>query len=297
MTKGRAAMWAKLRTSAAVLCALGLALACGKTDDTGSGETHFVTCSADTDCNGLSDVPTCSGGYCRDADGNKVPDTTNSSTGNDDGPKACASGCGSSECATPGSCSVASACKVVGCDTAMVDAEACVRPTCESDADCPEDERCLSDWWARKYTCEQHGSSCDCQSGLGLFPMHVCSPTSLVGVRGTWQEFSVDEIVIGESTKHTFLPDGSVTIVGPDATGQTTTTTKQMSAEDFDELVRYIDGPDLRLALATAQNCEITKSRDLIVQIVMDTTTLDQNVAGCSTVPIFGVVYDLTSRY
>jgi hypothetical protein len=293
-------MWAELRTSLAVLSALGLALACGKAETTESGETHFVTCSADSDCQGLSDVPTCTGGYCRDAQGNRLPDTTNSSTGNDAGPAACASGCGNSECATPGTCTVESACKLIDCDTAMVDAEACVRPTCASDADCPETERCLYEYWARKYTCEQQGSSCACQSGLGLFPMHVCSPTQLSGARGTWQELSIDEIVIGQSTKRTFSPDGSVTIVGPDAMGQVTTTTKQLSETDLEELNLMIDGSQLRLGLATQPDCEIPKSLDLIVSLSLDTTTLEQNVAGCrsnSKVPIFGNLYDFSQRY
>ncbi|HVY29925.1 MAG TPA: hypothetical protein VHB79_25385 [Polyangiaceae bacterium] len=301
MTKGRAAMWAKLRTGAAVLSALGLALACGKAETTESGETHFVTCSADTDCKDSSDVPTCSGGFCRDSDGNKIADTTNSSTGSDDGPQACASGCGNSECGTPGSCTVASACKLIGCDTALVDAEACVRPACESDADCPEDERCLSELGSRQYECSQVGSRCDCTAGLGLFAMHVCSPVALAGSRGTWQELSIDEIVIGQSTKRTFLPDGSVTIVGPDAMGQVTTTTKQLSPADLDTLNRYIDGAELRLGLATQQDCEITKATDLDVQLVLDTTTLEQNVAGCAignhTVPIFQNLYDLSHQY
>jgi hypothetical protein len=294
-------MWAKLRNGAAVLSALALALACGKAETTESGETHFVTCSGNTDCKDLSDVPTCTGGYCRDADGNKIPDTTNSSSGNDNGPQACSSGCGSSECGTPGTCTVASACKLIGCDTALVDAEACVRPTCESDTDCPEDERCLSEFRSRQYQCTQRGSTCDCTGGLGLFPMHVCSPVTLAGARGTWQELSIDEIVIGESTKRTFLPDGSVTIVGPDAMGNTTTTTKQLSASDLEELTRYIDGSQLRLALATQQDCELTKETDLGVQLVMDTTTLEQNVAGCAIgsnpVPIFKNLYDLSHRY
>jgi hypothetical protein len=285
-----------------VLAVLGLTAACGKTDTTESGETHFVTCSVDDDCQGLSDVPTCSGGYCRDQDGNKLPDTAanNNTSSNDSGPAACADGCGNSECATPGNCTLAAACQVVDCGNALVDQNACVRPQCASDADCPEDERCLSDMLARKYQCEQHGSSCSCTSGLGLFPTHLCSPTELAGVRGTWQQLVMDEIVIGESTKRTFLPDGSVTIVGPDGQGQTTTTMKQLSAEDLDELNRDIDGPLLRLGLATEQNCPVTKATDLDVQLVLDTTTLEQNVAGCAlegTVPIFQSLHDLALRY
>jgi hypothetical protein len=89
--------------------------------------------------------------------------------------------------------------------------------------------------------------------------------------------------------------------VGPDANGQTTTTTKQLSPEDLEELTRYVDGAELRLGLATPQDCEITKATDLDMQLVMDTTTLEQNVAGCAIgsrpVAIFQSVYQLSHRY
>lgn len=300
MTQGRAAMWVSARTCVAALLALGLSVACGKTNTTESGETHFVTCSGNDDCNGLSDVPTCSGGYCRDQAGNKLPDTSSDAGDNDTGPAACADGCGNSECATPGSCTLAAACQLIGCDSADVDENACVRPQCETDTDCADDERCFSDMRSRDYQCTQRGSSCSCTAGLGLFPMHLCSPIKRVGTRGTWQQLVIDEIVIGQSTQRTFSPDGSVTIVGPDAQGQTTTTMKQLSSGDLEALQGYIDGPLLRLDLATEQDCPLTKETDLSVQLVLDTTTLEQNVAGCAlegTVPIFKSLHDLALRY
>src|SRR4051812_29808624 len=48
---------------------------------------------------------------------------------------ACASGCGDSECGTPGNCTLAAACKVVDCGTAIFDDNACVRPSCQADDD------------------------------------------------------------------------------------------------------------------------------------------------------------------
>jgi hypothetical protein len=298
-------MWVKWRTCSAALLALGLAGACGKSESTVSGETHFVKCDVDEDCSGLSNVPKCGGGYCRDAQGNKLPapgsGSNNNSSGNDDGPAACASSCGGGECAAPGTCTLSSACKVVNCDNAVVDAEACIRPSCESDQDCPDDERCLSGWRSREYDCKQSGNSCECTAGLGLFPLHVCSPTQLAGVRGTWQKLYMKETVIGQPTEHTLLPDGSVTIVGTDAMGKPFTHMQQLSAADLEELERYVNGAELRLELDKPHECELTKATDLDIQLELDTETLQQGVAGCtlgdSPVPVFRSVYDLVNRY
>jgi hypothetical protein len=285
--------------------ALGLFGACGKSESTVSGETHFVTCDRDADCSGLSDVPKCGGGYCRDAQGNKLPapdsSSNDDSSGNDDGPTACAGGCGGGECAAPGSCTLKSACDVVNCDNAMIDEKACVRPSCESDQDCPDDERCTSGWWSREYDCRQNGNRCDCTAGLGLFPLHVCSPTTLAGPRGTWQKLYVKETVIGEPTERTVLPDGSITIVGTDAMGNPFTHDLQLSATDLDELERYVNGPELRLELDKPHECELTKATDLDIELDLDTETLAQGVAGCTLsdnpVPIFRSVYGLLNRY
>lgn len=298
MTKARVT-WVNLRAwlACSLLCVVA---GCGKTNTTESGETHFVTCSSNDDCEGLSGAPTCRGGFCRDENGNRVPDT-NDTNGTDvpDGPKACRA-C-SSECAAPGDCSLASACDVVACGSAMVDENACLRPTCVEDRDCPDDERCLSDYWSRKYECQQQASSCNCQSGLGLFPVHVCSPTALVGARGEWQKLVVDDTVIGDSTVHTLLPDGSVSIQGRDEQGQPIDATKQLSSEDVDELERTINGALLRPALAEPTACPMTKERDVIVQLYLDGATLEKNVAGClggaDEQPIFTSLMALISRY
>lgn len=306
-TKGRAAMWVELRTCAAALVAFGLAVACGKTDTTLSGETHFVVCDTNRDCEGLSDVPTCSGGYCRDEQGNRLPDRTNGGgndsdgSANNQGPLACASGCGTSKCATPGDCTLAAACDRIDCDTPFIDAEGCERPACTSDDDCPGDERCVSGFGSGIFSCKQSGNRCECQQGKGLYPLRVCSPITLAGARGNWTKLVVEEIVIGVPTVHTFLPDGSVAITRPDDQGGTTSETKQLSSEDLAALQQDIDGPLLRSELAKPHDCEVTKATDLTLTLELDTTTLAQGVAGCtigsSPVPIFRAVYDLANRY
>jgi hypothetical protein len=295
-------MWVKLRTCSAALLALHLAAACGKSESTVSGETHFVRCDADADCNGLSNVPKCGGGYCRDAQGNKLPapDSSDNSSG-DDGPAACSSGCDNSECMAPGACTLASACDLVGCNSPLVNVDACLRPTCETDADCPADYRCLSDWISRRLDCKPNGSRCECTTGHGLFTVHVCSPTELAGPRGTWQKLYMKETVIGEPTEHTVLPDGSVTVVGTDSMGNPFTHMLQLSADDLEELNRYIDGPSLRVELGKPHECDLTKATDIDLQLELDTETLEQGVAGCtlgdSPIPIFRSVYDLLNRY
>jgi hypothetical protein len=293
-------MWANSKTGTAVLFALGLVAACGKTNTTESGETHFVTCETDVDCNGVSGAHTCDGGLCRG------PANTSSSAGTSSASStptpACSGGCGDSECAAPGSCTLESACRVVDCGSALVDDNACLRPSCETDDACPDDERCTAMYLGHHSQCKQTGSTCDCTAGLGLFPVKICSPTKLAGARGSWQQIVVDEIVIGDSTVHTITPDGVVTIGGdkPDGTaGQTTTA--QLSAEDLDQLTLLINGPALRLALADPQECELTKEQDIIVDLMLDASRLEKNVAGCVStakpVGSFAALMDLVRKY
>lgn len=303
MKTGRAAMWANRTVCGALLLVLGLAGGCGKAESTESGETHFVTCESDADCSDVAGAHTCSGGVCRGP--------ANDSETSVDTP-ACSSGCGASECAAPGACTLAAACKLVDCGTALVDDDACVRPSCESDADCANDERCTALWSGKHEQCVQRGDSCECSIGLGLYPVNLCSPVSLAGMRGQWQKLVVTEEVLGDSTVRTFYPDGSITIEQRSLEADVTVrSTAQLSAEDLDDLTRQVNGPFLRLELANPTPCPTTKARDDIVDLylsdasangsAMDTPALSKNVAGCLNPPDdvipFSNLIGLASKY
>ena len=290
MTKGRAAMWTKLRACAAVLWAFGLTAACGQTHTTESGETHFVTCDGDADCTNVNGAHRCDGGLCRgpandSADGGNAPTCQ---------------GCGESECAAPGSCTLSAACRLVDCGNAIFDDNACVRPACQLDADCPDDERCLSQYWGKHYNCVQNGNACECEAGHGLFPINVCSPVTLAGSRGAWQNIVVTESAIGDPTKRIITPDGAVTLEKSPQEGGGTSTA-QLSVADLEELTREIDGSALRLGLADPSECPVTKELDVIVDLNLDTGTLSKNVAGCvsegHTDTRFSPLIELVRRY
>lgn len=295
MKTGRAAMWANLKVRGALLVALGLAAGCGKTGTTESGETHFVSCNSDADCTGVTDAHTCSGGFCR-GPANEGSNPTSK-------PPACEDSCGGSECATPGTCTLAAACNVVDCGTAVFDDNACVRPSCESDEGCPEDERCTSVWLSRHYDCVQSGASCDCQAGLGLFPLNVCSPVSMAGVRGQWQKLVVTEHVLDTSSVRTFYPDGRVT----SEPGSNVPAVSEVRSVDLEQLTRQINGPLLRHLLAEPEPCPTTKAREDIVDLYLDdgsgteAPTLSKDVAGClgptGEVVEFSDLMGLVSRY
>jgi hypothetical protein len=294
-TKRRAAMWVSFKTCTAALVALWLVAGCGKAMTTESGETHFVSCDTDADCAGVSGAHTCKVGLCRGPANESSSSTTST--------PACDGGCGDSECGTPGSCSLAAACKVVDCGTATFDDNACVRPSCQSDADCGADERCASIWLGRHYECKQSGNSCDCTAGLGLFPLNICSPVEMAGARGDWQSLLIGESVIGDTTEHTFATDGSVTVkLGEFTQGGPSTTQVQLSVDDLDQLQRLINGPDLRRDLADPKDCPLTKEYDAVVQLQLDGTLLEKNVAGCLSdgadgVASFVALMDLVRRY
>jgi hypothetical protein len=294
MKTGPAAMWANWRALAVALMALGLAAGCGKTNTTESGETHFVSCNTDADCVKVAGAHTCDGGVC----GGPVNDGNMPSSK----PPACDGGCGDSECATPGTCTLAAACKVIDCGTAVFNDNACVRPSCENDDGCPDDERCAAIWLSRHYQCMQNGASCDCQAGHGLFPLNICSPVALAGTRGTWQRIIVTESSLGDSTTHTINPDGGMTIEQNTLGMAAGSSTAQLTAEDLDLLTRQINGAGLlRLDLANSAECSVTKELDVIVDLQLDVATLSKNVAGCLNPPdnvvSFQTLLDLVRKY
>ncbi|HXK20693.1 MAG TPA: hypothetical protein VNG33_22940, partial [Polyangiaceae bacterium] len=61
MTKGPALMWANWKICSAALATLWLSAACGMTNTTESGETHFVMCDTDADCSSVSGAHSCQG--------------------------------------------------------------------------------------------------------------------------------------------------------------------------------------------------------------------------------------------
>jgi hypothetical protein len=289
MKMGRAAMWANWRTLAVALVALGVFAGCGKTGTSESGETHFVNCNSDADCANVAGTHTCDGGVCGDPtnDGSTPPGNT----------PACDGGCGGADCATPGTCTLAAACALIGCDTYLFDDNACVRPGCDDDAGCPDDERCTAIWLSNHYQCGQQGASCVCQAGLGLFPLNICSPVSQAGPRGQWQKLVVTESALGDSTKRTINPDGSISIEQHSLeTGATVPSTAQLNVDDLDELTRLVNGPILRLELANPKDCPITKENDAIVDLFLgdssDSPTLSKNVAGCLSPPDDSVAFE-----
>lgn len=247
-----------------------------------------VECSKDADCASTSAALTCKAGKCRAT-----------SSGTQPGPLACANGCGDSECFTPGSCTLQSACALSdgSCGSVLVDENACVRPSCETDDACQDTERCVFSYWSKHYQCEQVGNQCECTNGLGLFPMHVCSPIELAGPRGNWQRLVWAQSVIGDTTTWDVTPDGAlVKTLSPEQGGGTMNA--QLSATDLELLTQLIDGPAVRLSLQDPEPCPIAKSRDDVVTLTLDTETLEKNVTGClATVGALSSVSDLLEHY
>lgn len=279
--------WAESSRLGATLFALLLSLGCGKVDERESGETHFVRCEIDDDCASLGASYSCLRGECR----------VEESTGIDDSPDPACTAC-STECLYPGSCNLSAVCADGACNSALSDENACLRPSCASDADCPDDERCLSDFLSRRYECQQAGDTCECEIGLSLSPVKVCSPVELVGPRGTWQTISVEESVIGDVTTWEASPDGSLTVERSGDSDTPGTSTAQLDPADLEELSQLIDGPELRLQLESGASCEPPKSKDDMVRLVLDSgEPLTKNVAGCLDVPAFERLLQLLSKY
>jgi len=140
--------------------------------------------------------------------------------------------------------------------------------------------------FSRHYQCAESENSCNCTAGLGLIPLEVCSPVTLVGPRGVWQSFTLTSGGGAGSTAWTVTPDGSVERVDTKYTvesplGTTTTSHGQLSAEDLMALNAELDGPVVRLMLADPTSCPQVFDASKLFKLVLDTTTLEKEVVGC----------------
>jgi hypothetical protein len=295
MTKGRAVTWVSTKLGGVGLgLALGLATACGQIGERESGETHFVRCQTDDDCASLRGDYSCRAGLCQSAAEQTNPEPRVAP---------CESGCPGASCAIQGACGLDTTCALVGCNTASIDADGCYRPSCEQDDDCDADSRCTADYRMTRIDCVDDGpkTACGCTNGLGLNPIKVCSPSSLAGPRGSWIGLVVTENVIGSITRWTVTPAGAITTEHEPPNDAPPDATVQLDGSDLDELNRLIDGPALRHALQDPNECPLTKSKDDVVELMLDTTKLEKNVAGClggsAEVGAFVSLRDLLGKY
>lgn len=252
-------------------------------------------CERDADCSSLGATYACKSGFCRAGKPIAPPDDSDPKP---DATQACGSACGDSECATPGSCSLETACELVDCGGVIVDEHACVRPSCESDASCASEERCTAVDSSRHYDCSESAGACNCTSGKGLFPLRVCSPVALVGPRGAWSSLELEQDGLERDLK-VFYPDGHVEVTHENRfSGETNIYSAELSAEDQDTLARVVDGPALRPALADPNGCS-SEAVDAAASIKLNlgNLALQKLVTGCRSDEPFAGLFDLAGRY
>ena len=305
MTKGPAAMWVKARLVGAALFALGLAAACGKTNTTESGETHFVMCDTDADCAGVRGAHTCSGGLCRTSDSTAAAGAPGSDTNEQNneggGPaqKLLCQSCGpklnefdrehcavSPPAAEHTGCSFEATCSYIGCGGSYIDEDGCFRAACTTDDDCLESERC-ADLFVDDTSCNELNGECMCGSFATVQHRLTCSPIAVAGPRGKAQGLTITENVIGDITAYEMNLDGAITIqhgVGTDATIDVA----QLADSELAEILAMLESsvsfrltPNLRIALADPEPCVVTKSRDVDIKLDLGETQVEKNVAGC----------------
>jgi hypothetical protein len=271
------------------------------TDATCVEQSCDVACEDDASCRRVSGALSCVAGHCREpvamtgAGGGGGGGTTGARGGEAGTPGqvlACAGGCGESLCSVRSdSCSLETVCAAVGCGGFDVDANGCYRPTCENDDECPVDERCT----ARRTQggCDWEVETCTCD-----FPprvTRVCSATVVTGPRGAWGSVKVTEEQFEVVTTRTFFPDGTVhkEINLPESME-----TLQLPTAHLAQLVRLVDGPDLRPLLASPADCQAEPDYELSVRLELDTVTLEKGVAGCGDAhPEIGELQELIRSY
>ena len=102
---------------------------------------------------------------------------------------------------------------------------------------------------------------------------------ALAGPRGSWAELSV----VDSDWSWTFSPDGHLTAAPMGSDTGAAPHTAMLSSEDLDELVRMIDGPQLRRELAestAALPCDVGTG-SVAVLISLDPSHFDVGLGSC----------------
>jgi hypothetical protein len=212
--------------------------------------------------------------------------------------QACRDGCEDSECATPGTCSLASACALADCGGLSVDESACIRPRCDGDDDCPVDQRCTALTIARRSACSESAGACRCTLGLDLLPLRLCTPVELAGPRGRFSRIVVQKQNLGADSLWTIYPDAHIERVGP---GEERATA-QLSNVDRDLITDMVEGTALRTALVDPIPCaDNVVDLYVMVGLVLDDRSFEKDVTGCvvdkQRTTAFPMLFELANRY
>jgi hypothetical protein len=195
------------------------------------------------------------------------------------------SSCSVEECAAPGACSAETACDLVGCNSVLIDEDACFRPACSTDAECSTDTRCTASYWGQRVDCAETAGTCGCTTGQGLRVRSVCSPTALAGPRGTWQTITVEEEVYeGDAYVKTWAiaADARVDVIQSSPVAEYEPYVAQLSADDLDRLVFMINGAELRLLLGDDTPCRGALDYRVTIMLGLDTGSIEKEVTDCT---------------
>jgi hypothetical protein len=197
-------------------------------------------------------------------------------------------------------CSFEDTCASSGCDNFQFLPDGCVRAACEADADCLDEERCVSLSSIGHGFCSYSTDNiCNCSGPTIDLSGAFCNPTSEVGPGGEWQELNVvrdSGMCVPDACRYEWhvTPDGEVQMRKLGVESSAT-----LSAGDLLELDAVIDGPELRRDLQGRQ-CVI-EDLDIDFELVLPSETQLQNVAGCveqdPDTDVYARVWQILQRY
>ena len=305
------------------LSAICAAIAGCAADSTGkSGETHFL-CSKDDDCTrhfGSDDYSCGSSKYCvlnTDAGAGGSGGSGGSANGGSGGKAGGGSGGsaggngGAGQCmpSSTSTCTPTDLCKTLGCPSLQYDEHGCLRPQCKTDDECSADERCAVSQCDSPTTCTKENGDCVCSSLAICGQVPRCNPTSTTGARGAWVDLVVtftQSLCAGPSgvcvTTWHVAPDGHVTGTksDPNLPDGGAPIDAMLDIAQMFELVNWVNGTDLRLALRDGIPCVKQGATDigLEVDLELSTQTLKSGEVNGCTAPdnVYGQIYDLLRR-
>lgn len=200
----------------------------------------------------------------------------------------------------PTTCGAIDWCDEVDCGGLRYDERGCARPSCDSDSDCKDDERCIRNNCAVSTECSAFSADhCECLSLESCGYGNACNPVATVGPRGEWLRLEMNQRMAVDCPPDqtcgriwTFTPDGDFTHNENGAI-----TYLSMSQDSLEQLEQMINGPELRVALRDGIECgPALDGSSVSILLELEGQKLERDVSDCILGPdgnVFQRLYNL----
>lgn len=155
------------------------------------------------------------------------------------------------------------------------DSKGCLKPTCNADAACAPDERCVRGVGVTPSCNFDSEGDCNCGASSSIdFDPAVCVDVATAGPRGPWERYRAHDL--DRKVVWDLYPDGKLLITARGETKQT-----QVSAEDLTYFNQELNGYTIRAGMQNGFICPTTSGFPGNLTLVVAGITYARDLTGC----------------